>query len=489
MAHKLPRLSKSILEKPQFIHPTKFKEVAEVLENRNEFFQNYTKDAFFGFEDDDEVQVDDEYGDPTLGVLRVEGPTTYKPTGWEAYCGGCSYVGLIEQMKEFAEQGKKKVLMKVNSPGGMAYRMAFTSRELRRIADENDIELVAYVDGMAASAGMGLASAAHTIVANPESELGSVGVVVSLLDSSKAMDEAGYKRIFITAGSEKVPFDDSGSFKESFLKDIQESVDKLYEKFTAHVAEMRNIDVQVVKDTEARMFDAEDALEIGLADRVMEEPEFLEFLLGKPASDDTDSTEDRSDQDGQPESKEYLAEDDGSARLNNNTEETTLMSDPNTPQLSAEEIAEFASMKAELAAFKAKEVEDKKAALEASLDNSGFLANCKANLVSFFMSGDVAEENKELMNSVIEAANTELNTKAEAAAAKLAEVEAEKLTEVEAANKLAETAKAEAEEAKKEFATTNFAERSETKELNVQLSHEERLAQAVAAEKAKRNAK
>ena len=58
---------------------------------------------------------------------------------------------------------------------------------------------------------MGLGAAAHEIIANPESEAGSIGVVISLQNNNKQLEKEGIERTFITAGSEKVPFEEDGS--------------------------------------------------------------------------------------------------------------------------------------------------------------------------------------------------------------------------------------------------------------------------------------
>lgn len=476
MAHKLPRLSKDILEKPQLLHPAKFKEIAEVLENRENFFQTYSKNTGFGFEEEDELEVDNEYGDPSLGVLRIEGPTTYKPTGWEAFCGGCSYVSLIEQMKGFAEAGKKKVLMKVNSPGGQAYRMIFTAKELRKIADDNDIELVAYVDGMAASAGMGLACAAHTIVANPESELGSVGVVVSLMDTSEAMKDAGVKRIFITAGDDKVPFDEEGGFKESFLNDIQSSVNKLYDKFTTHVADMRSIDVKVVRNTQAKMLDAEEAMSIGFADKIMEEPEFLEYLLGHDGGDSEDNSESCPHKEGEPlfKSKSSKTAGASSASTNTHNNEVTMSTKDITPEEAtvdfaaklAEMEAKFKQQEAQLANYQQAEAQAATEVLSTKLDGFEFAAEHKEALMGFFASAE--ESHQTLMNAVLTSANTAMASMSTEHGKALATKEQELSTvkddlekvKTEADAKVTAAAAA-SEEIKGEFAVTEFSVKAE----------------------------
>jgi ClpP class serine protease len=98
------------------------------------------------------------------------------------------------------------------------------------------------------------------------------------MNDSKKMEMEGYERTFITSGSEKVPFAADGSFRKEFLEDIQYKVDKLYENFTSYVAEHRGMTVEAVKATEAKTYLAQDAVDIGLADKVMTIEEFYGYI-------------------------------------------------------------------------------------------------------------------------------------------------------------------------------------------------------------------
>lgn len=406
-AHQLPRFSKSILEKPQLILESKFREISEVLENRENL--NAYKEELILSEDFNEGK---EYLNISedIGILRVEGPTTYKPSGFEALCGGCSYTSLLSQMQEFADEGVKTVLMKIESSGGQAYRMIFTATQLRKIADENKIRLIGYIDGMAASAGMGLAAACHELIANPEAEAGSIGVVISLANNSKQLEKEGIERTFITAGSEKVPFEDDGSFRKGFLEDLQENVDDLYAKFTTHIATMRNIPVQTVRDTQARMFKAEKALQLGLIDKVMEEDEFQAYLGGYSITPEQ--------QQGTTQVAAKLTKTDEEILMSKNTEQASSVDAEQLAQLQELETiktklaaleAEKEQASTELANYKAKEALAAKEALEAKLDSSAWAADCKESLVSVLLSDEVSGTYKELLNTVIASADMAVN--------------------------------------------------------------------------------
>lgn len=216
--------------------------------------------------------------DTGVGIIEVSGPLTY--VEYEAVCGeaNASYQGIESQFDTMAKAGAKTIVLAVDSPGGEAYGMMETGRYLRSQADAKGIKLIAYVDGLAASAGMGLASSAHEIIANPSSELGSVGVVVKLRNINEAMTKMGVQDTYIYAGANKIPFKADGSFSEVFLEDIQKKVDALYEQFASYVADMRGVSVEAVKNTEAKVFMAQEAVDIGFADKLMTREEFFTYL-------------------------------------------------------------------------------------------------------------------------------------------------------------------------------------------------------------------
>lgn len=213
-----------------------------------------------------------------VGYIPVTGALTYESSGLEALCGMSSYQGIQAMYDDIVAKGVKTVVLDTDTPGGEAYGAFEAGRELRNKADRDGVKLIAYVDGLAASAGYVLASAAHEVVANPYSEVGSIGVVVRLANSNRKDAEAGIDKSYVYAGASKVPFDADGNFTEEYLADLQEKVDILYKDFTTYVSEMRGIDEQVVMDTEAKTFRADKALELGLVDSLLTREEFLTKL-------------------------------------------------------------------------------------------------------------------------------------------------------------------------------------------------------------------
>lgn len=275
MAHSLVRIKGSMVNVPHLIEPTSFASILEYVNQRIEG----NADVIPQTASMDSGDYSGRYvPDTQTGVMHISGPLTYRTSGWEAFCGGTSYEMLKEQMEYFVSKGAKTVAMMVDSGGGEAHGMMDSANYLRKLADENGIKIVAYVDGMSASAAYGISCIADEIVMSSDSQVGSIGVLIQLMNNSKMLEKAGVERTFITAGKDKVPFADDGSFTEGFIDRLQTQVDALYEGFTGHVATHRALDIQAVKDTEANVFMSEEALALGLADKVMTVEEFYDYL-------------------------------------------------------------------------------------------------------------------------------------------------------------------------------------------------------------------
>lgn len=276
MSHELIRLRESLMDVPHLVHPTTFNTIVEYLDLRNSNQIN----AF-----DDDYDGEPEYlnysynSDSKVGILNIDGPLTYRPV--RTLCGGnsgTSYQSLKEDFSTLASLGAKTICFYANSGGGMAYQMMPTARFFRKVADENGIKIITFVDGGAFSACYGLISVSDEIVMAEGSSVGSIGVLIELYNNRKYLEKIGYERTFIYSGKQKIPYDDEGAFKEEFLEELQDSVDNLYSEFTSFVAEHRNMSVEDVINTDAKTFEPSEAISLGLADKEMTVEDFFDYL-------------------------------------------------------------------------------------------------------------------------------------------------------------------------------------------------------------------
>ena len=278
MAHELARFRSKLFDTPLLVDSKSFESILNYVDKRCEGTVDVVqKEASSEFS----MYSTLHYAESNLGVIHISGPLTNKSTGWEALCGGTSYESIKEDFEALSEAGVKTVAFMAESGGGEAYGMMDTGNYLRKLADENGIRIISYVDGLAASACYGLIAISDEIISNKSSEIGSVGVLIRLLNDSKSLEMKGYERSFISAGKEKIPYAEDGSFRKEFLDDLQYKVDALYTDFTEYVAEHRNLSVEAVRNTQANTFLADDAVALGLADKVMTQEDFYSYLSGQ----------------------------------------------------------------------------------------------------------------------------------------------------------------------------------------------------------------
>jgi len=275
MAHSLHRLLASLYGRPHLISRDAFQSVTTYLNSRNA--------SLMAFPDDKEKAVKDPSFDAKSGIgsLTIRGSLTYRASGWEGLCGGYSYESMLADASEMIEAGIKTIVIDADSGGGEAYGCFEATDELRAMCDANNVRLIGYVDGSACSAMYGIMCACDEIVANPFAEVGSIGVLIALQNDSEHLKQKGIERVFITDGTEKVPFAEDGSFREGFIEDLEKRCADLGDAFRTHVSKHTGLSTADLKATNAKVYSAKEALEIGLINKIQTRSEFISYVVGK----------------------------------------------------------------------------------------------------------------------------------------------------------------------------------------------------------------
>lgn len=275
MSHKLHRLLDSVYNSPHLILESSLRPIVDYLEARSK--GNYTKLMIL---DDVEVPQEEDAPDSVEGIgeIVIDGALTYKPVFGMCGPAGVSYQGILEQASDLIESGVDTIVMTFASPGGQAAHCFSTCLELRAMADDAGVKLVSYIDEMAASAALALSVIADEVYIHPSATTGSVGCVCCVLDQSKALEMAGLKPIYIASTPGKTPFDSDGSYSESFIETLQEDVTLLGNQFAAHVNQFTGIPYDDIIAMDAKMFRADQALEVGLVNGIMDHTQFTAYL-------------------------------------------------------------------------------------------------------------------------------------------------------------------------------------------------------------------
>lgn len=322
----LPRLKEKVFNNPLLITEESILPITNYLKNPDRTFFNVSHEVsdldvllsefdydkrIDSYEEEQLKHLKQRAGinpDNDIGVIDVSGTLVAKA----GQINGCVELTSYEKIKATTAMqiklGAKSIVYMIDSGGGDAYTAFSTARDLRKMADTAGIKTYAYVDGMAASGAYMMASAAHEIVANEDSDVGSIGVLVQLINPSKHLQQEGYERTFITAGDHKVPFDKDGNFQEEFINRIQSGVQKTYEKFVTAVSDLRGLSKQEIIDTQARVYDAQEALKIGLVDKIMELEEFENYVSSSVSRSTTSTTTFNIKEDNMSEQKQVTVE-------------------------------------------------------------------------------------------------------------------------------------------------------------------------------------
>lgn len=209
------------------------------------------------------------------GILHIDGVLVNREGQMNSQCVELtSYQGLKKRFEMQVEQGIKSCVLMISSGGGEAFGAWSTASYVKKIAKENNVRLTTYINGNACSAAYVWAVVADEVISHPMGSSGSIGVLVQLYNDSKMLENLGVQRSFVYAGGNKIPFDKEGSFTDKFISDLQASVDKTYSKFVQHVSQNRGMSDSQVIGTNASVFDADEALSLGLIDKIMELEDF-----------------------------------------------------------------------------------------------------------------------------------------------------------------------------------------------------------------------
>src|SRR6201995_3833108 len=109
--------------------------------------------------------------------------------------------------KAFATRNARAVALVINSPGGSPVQSRQIFLRIRQLAREKNLQVMVFVEDVAASGGYMLACAGDEIYCDPSSILGSIGVVGGSFGMTELIRKIGVERRLYTAGEHKAMLD------------------------------------------------------------------------------------------------------------------------------------------------------------------------------------------------------------------------------------------------------------------------------------------
>lgn len=174
---------------------------------------------------------------------------------------------VVRQLKKYSEDSSvPSIVLHINSPGGLVAPAQEIYEEINKVRDKGT-KVIASFSSVAASGGYYVGCAADTIVSNPGTLTGSIGVIFEFPVMEKLFKKIGVEFEVVKSGELK----DMGTYSRRMTKKerelLQELIDDTYEQFVEVVVEQREIPRhKVLKFADGRVFTGRQAQELGLVD-------------------------------------------------------------------------------------------------------------------------------------------------------------------------------------------------------------------------------
>ncbi|TRD22106.1 S49 family peptidase [Palleronia caenipelagi] len=173
-------------------------------------------------------------GAPLVSVIRLQGVIA------NGGSGRLNDAGLAPLINRAFRKGKPAaVALILNSPGGSPVQSSLIAARIRRLSEEKEVPVFAFVEDVAASGGYWLACAADEIYADTSSVVGSIGVISAGFGLNNFIQRYGIERRVYTAGESKSMLDPFQAEKPEDVARLKELQGEIHEAFKAHVSERR----------------------------------------------------------------------------------------------------------------------------------------------------------------------------------------------------------------------------------------------------------
>jgi protease IV len=207
------------------------------------------------------------YFQDRIQVLRLTGVIMDHEDSF--FSSSDSAPSVLKQLRKAVKDAHVKgVLLRINSPGGTVSASQELSDEINALKEKNKPVVVTMGD-LTASGGYYVASQADSIVAEPGTLTGSIGVILSTVILKGLGDKLGLQPEVIKSGKFK---DLASPYRPMTPEDkaiLQALIQDSYDQFVASVAKGRKMSLdQVKKIADGRVYSGRQALSLHLIDKL-----------------------------------------------------------------------------------------------------------------------------------------------------------------------------------------------------------------------------
>lgn len=202
--------------------------------------------------------------DPTVAIVRLSGVISASGRG------GLNDATLAPLLEKAFSRGKPDaVVLEINSPGGSPVQSSLIGARIRRLAEEKEIPVIAFVEDVAASGGYWLAAAADEIYGDDSSVVGSIGVISASFGAHEFLNRHGVERRVYTAGKSKSMLDPFRPENPEDVERLKTLLEDIHANFKEHVSTRRAGKLPEDRDLfTGEVWLARRAVELGLIDGI-----------------------------------------------------------------------------------------------------------------------------------------------------------------------------------------------------------------------------
>ena len=195
-----------------------------------------------------------------MARIVVDGPIT-----------GSTRQRVLKAIRDVEEREFPALLLRIDSPGGTVGDSQEIHAALLRLRAKG-CRVVASFGNISASGGVYIGVAAESIVANPGTITGSIGVILRGNDLSKVFERIGIRFDTVKSGVYKDILSPDRPLSPEERALLQELIDSSYGQFVRVVAEGRSLTEETVRGfADGRVFSGEQAKTLGLVDELGDE--------------------------------------------------------------------------------------------------------------------------------------------------------------------------------------------------------------------------
>ena len=200
-----------------------------------------------------------------LGIVKVFDSLVAKNGGGSS--GATSYEYVSSRIKSYLEDGVTKLLFYIDSPGGEVAGLFGLTSYIASLPATYGVETIAFTDGYMTSAAYGIGSACQTIYATENANIGSIGVIMSLVDMTEMDKAKGISYTILRSKEDKALFNPHEKISEAVLTKCKKTLAELDSIFNANVNGNRpSLSIESIVNMKGDAFLANKALELGLID-------------------------------------------------------------------------------------------------------------------------------------------------------------------------------------------------------------------------------